>query len=200
MNNLDNLVEILFENAHTAVAWQDRAVPATLPEQLYNHVKWGPTSANSSPARFVFLASKEVRQRLRPAIVAGNVEKIIEAPLVVLVAYDLQFYDQFPKLWPHEDLRSWYAADHVLAEETAQRNSTLQGGYMILAARALGFDVAPISGFDAALVEEIFLQGKNWRLNFIMGIGYADSTRQQPRKPRLDFEEACLLYPPPMDN
>ena len=160
---------------------------------LYDLAKWGPTSANGSPARFVFLRTDEAKRRLVPALSAGNVEKTLTAAAVVIVAYDPAFYDKLPELFPHVDARSWFAGDAELAEETAFRNGTLQGGYMILAARAMGLDCGAMSGFDRGMVDAEFFAANGWRSNFLLNLGEADVTQQLPRQPRLAFEDACLM-------
>ncbi|TLU72821.1 malonic semialdehyde reductase [Lichenicoccus roseus] len=189
----DAVLEQVFRQARTPERWRDLPVPETLLHALYELVKLGPTSGNCSPARFVFLASRDSRERLRPALSSGNVERTMSAPLTVIVAQDPLFYEQLPRLYPQVEARSWFAADIVLAEETASRNGSLQGGYLILAARMLGLDAAPMSGFDNDKVDEIFLSGQGWRSNFLLNLGYADGEPSHPRAPRLAFDEACLL-------
>ena len=194
----EELLDRVFRTARTATRWRDAAVPQSLLHTLYDLVKLGPTSGNCSPARFVFLESRDSRERLRPALSTGNVERTMSAAVTVIVASDPMFYEQLPRLYPHAEARSWFAADAGLAEETAFRNATLQGGYLILAARMLGLDAAPMSGFDNAKVDEIFLFGRgstsgNWRSNFLVNLGYADGIPDVPRAPRLAFDEACLL-------
>ena len=183
----------LFRTAHTAYAWQDRPVPDTKLQELYDLLKWAPTSANSSPARFVFIRTKEGKEKLRPALSAGNVEKTMSAPVTVIVAQDNRFYDELPKLFPHTDAKSWFADNWSLADQTATRNATLQGAYLILAARAVGLDAGPMSGFDNWKVDEAFLSGTNWKSNFLVNLGHADPAGEQPRAPRLQFDEACRL-------
>jgi 3-hydroxypropanoate dehydrogenase len=153
----------------------------------------GPTSANSGPARFVFVRTTEAKERLKPALSAGNLEKTMAAPVTVIVAYDPRFYDELPRLFPHADARAWFAGNEALAEETAFRNSTLQGAYLIMAARALGLDCGPMSGFDRAKVDEAFLAGRGWKSNFLVNLGYGDPEGVLERLPRLSFDEACEL-------
>jgi 3-hydroxypropanoate dehydrogenase len=160
---------------------------------LYDLVKLAPTSGNSSPGRFVFLTTRDSRERLRSALSPGNVEPTMAAAVTVIVAQDPLFFEQLPRLYPSEDARSWFAADLGLAEDTAFRNATLQGGYLILAARALGLDVWPMSGFDSHMVDDIFLAGSGWRSNFLINLGYAAGAPELPRAPRLTFDEACML-------
>ena len=153
----------------------------------------GPTSANSSPARFVFLTTEEAKERLIPALMPGNVEKTRSAPVTVIVAQDQEFYEQLPRLWPQVDARSWFAGNAGLIADTAARNSSLQGAYFMLAARALGLDCGPMSGFDAEKVNAEFFPDGKWRANFLVNLGFGDSETLHPRAPRLDFEEACCV-------
>ena len=183
----------LFRSARTHNKWQDRPVPDATLQALYDLLKWGPTSANSMPARFVFLRTPEGKEKLRPALSAGNTEKTMTAPVTVIVAHDLKFYDRLPFLFPHADARSWFAGSERLAETTAFRNGTLQGAYLIMAARSLGLDTGPMSGFDNAKVDEAFFAGTDWRSNFLVNLGYGDSSGLFDRSPRLSFDEACRL-------
>ena len=178
----DAALDRVFREARTPLTWAEADIDEELLQTLYGLVKLGPTSGNCSPARFVFLRHRDNRERLRAALSSGNVERTLSAPVTVIVAHDPQFYEQLPRLYPQADVRSWFAADPVFAEETAFRNSTLQGGYLILAARMLGLDAAPMSGFDNAKVDEIFLDGQGWRSNFLVSLGYAD--RLQGGSPR----------------
>ena len=189
----EDVLDRVFRDARTPSRWADTALPDGLLQTLYELVKLGPTSGNCSPARFVFLESRDSRERLRPALSAGNVERTMSAAVTVIVATDPLFYEQLPRLYPQAEARSWFAADAGLAEETAARNATLQGGYLILAARMLGLDAGPMSGFDNTRVDDIFLSGQNWKSNFLVNLGYADGTPEAPRAPRLAFDEACLL-------
>ncbi|WP_413788762.1 malonic semialdehyde reductase [Acidisoma sp.] len=180
-----------FLHARTPRAWTDRPVEEETLQHLYDLVKLGPTSANSSPARFVFVRSQEARERLRPALNHGNVEAVMTAPVTAIVAYDPSFYDFLPRLYPQaEDARSWFAWNDEFSLETAVRNGSLQGGYLILAARLLGLDCWPMSGFDAAKVDSLFLDGRGWRANFLLSLGYAAPV-EGPRNPRLTFAESC---------
>jgi 3-hydroxypropanoate dehydrogenase len=171
-------------------------------------MKWGPTSANATPARFVFLRSREAKDRLRPTLAPGNVDKTMTAPVTIIIAYDLLFYEKLPKLWPHNPaMRTLFAENPQLVEVTAKRNSSLQGAYLMMAARALGLDCGPMSGFDnARLDEEFFGAGKECegceqeffpaghvKSNFLCNLGYGDPRSLYPRAPRLDFREACTL-------
>lgn len=183
----------LFREARTHSAWSDRPVPDELLRELYDLLKMGPTSANSGPGRFLFLRSAEAKARLRPALSAGNLDKTMSAPVTVVVGEDLAFYDQLPRLFPHADARSWFVGNQRLIEETAFRNSTLQGAYLILAARALGLDCGPMSGFDRAAVDAEFFAGTTVRSNFLVNLGCGDETGLFPRQPRLPFADACRL-------
>jgi 3-hydroxypropanoate dehydrogenase len=184
----------LFRNARTHNAWLDKPVTDGTLRELYDLVKWGPTSANSSPARFVFIRSAAAKERLRPMLAPGNVEKTMAAPVTVIVAYDLQFYEKLPELFPHKpSMRALFAENPSLAEETARRNSSLQGAYLIVGARALGLDCGPMSGFDNAKLDEEFFPASQVKSNFLCNLGYGDPTELSPRSPRLKFDEACTL-------
>jgi 3-hydroxypropanoate dehydrogenase len=189
----DSALDVLFREARTHRAWLPEPVPDELVYQVYDLFKLGPTSANSSPARVVFLKSAEAKARLFPALAPGNVEKTRNAPLTAIVAYDLEFYEKLPELNPAMDFRSAFAGKPDLIQETAFRNSTLQGAYMILAARALGLDCGPMSGFEADKVNAEFFPDGKWKANFICNLGHGDASKLYPRQPRLPFEEACRL-------
>ena len=183
----------LFRSARTANAWQDRTVSDAKLQELYDLLKFGPTSANSSPARFVFVRTAEGKAKLKDALSEGNIAKTMTAPVIVIVAHDPRFYDELPKLFPHADARSWFAGNAALAEVTAFRNGTLQGAYLIMAARAVGLDAGPMSGFDNAKVDEAFFAGSGWKSNFLVNLGYGDESGLFPRSPRLSFDEAARL-------
>ena len=183
----------LFRSARTHYAWQDRTVPDTKLQELYDLLKFGPTSANSSPARFVFIRTAEGKAKLKDALSEGNIAKTMTAPVTVIVAHDTKFYEELPKLFPHADARSWFAGNDALAEVTAFRNGTLQGAYLIMAARAIGLDTGAMSGFDNAKVDEAFLAGTGWKSNFLVNLGYGDESGLFPRSPRLGFDEAARL-------
>jgi 3-hydroxypropanoate dehydrogenase len=204
----DAAMDTLFREARTYSAWQDRPVTDQTLRDLYDLLKWAPTSANAAPARFAFLRTKEARERLRPALAPLNVEKTMTAPVTVIIAYDLKFYEQLPKLFPHSPaMRQLFESNPELMEATAKRNSSLQGAYLIMAARALGLDCGPMSGFDPAKVdEEFFAAGKpcfgcdqeffpegHVKTNFLCNLGYGDPSKLFPRLPRLPFNEACSL-------
>lgn len=183
----------LFREARTFNEFHDRPIDDATLHQLYDLMKWGPTSANSSPARFVFVRSDEAKQKLKPALAEGNRDKTMKAPVTVIVAHDMAFYDQLPKLFPHTDARSWFAGNDEAIKTTAFRNGTLQGGYLILAARALGLDCGPMSGFDNAKLDEAFFAGTTIKSNFLINLGYGDPAKLHPRNVRLDFAEACRI-------
>jgi 3-hydroxypropanoate dehydrogenase len=181
----------LFRQARTHNAWLSKRVPIEALREAYELARWGPTSANSTPARFVFLESEAAKARLLPALAPLNVEKTKVAPVTAIIAWDTEFYEKLPKLFPHADMRSVFAGNKSLAEETAFRNSSLQGGYFILAARAVGLDCGPMSGFDKAKVNAEFFPDGKWQANFLCNLGYGDRSKLFPRNPRLEFDEAC---------
>jgi len=210
MNNVltDEALDQLFRKARTHSTWLEKPVTDDTLRQLYDVMKWGPTSANGSPARFVFVRSPEAKERLRPILAPGNVEKTMTAPVTVIIAYDLLFFEKLPKLFPHSPaMRDLFAKNPQLIEVTAKRNSSLQGAYLIIAARALGLDCGPMSGFDnARLDEEFFGAGKECegceqeffpaghvKSNFLCNLGYGDPAKLFPRAPRLEFNDACTL-------
>jgi nitroreductase len=183
----------LFRQARTHSAWlPKRVAPETL-RQIYELARFGPTSANSTPARFVFIESEAAKARLLPALAPLNAEKTKAAPVTVIVAWDTEFYDKLPQLFPHADMRSFFVGNQSLIEETAFRNSSLQGGYFILAARAVGLDCGPMSGFDKAKVNAEFFPDGKWKVNFLCNLGYGDGSKLFPRNPRLEFDEACKV-------
>lgn len=181
----------LFRQARTHNGWIEDALPETLPETLYELLKWGPTSANVSPARFVFVRTPEGKARLSPHLSSGNRAKTMAAPLCVIVAYDLDFAEKLPTLFPHEPSARYWFGDPVVREATALRNSSLQGAYLIMAARALGLDCGPMSGFDNAGVDAEFFAGTPVKSNFLCNIGHGDPAKLFGRNPRLSFQEAC---------
>ena len=191
---LDDLaLDQLFRAARTQNKWQDRPVPDAKLHELYDLLKWGPTSANSSPARFVFVRTSEGKAKLKEALSAGNLEKTMAAPVTVIVCYDSYFYDKLGQLFPHADAKPWFTSSPEFAEKTAFRNGSLQGAYLMLAARAIGLDVGAMSGFDNAKVDELFLFGTGWKSNFLVNLGYGDPAGLFPRSPRLSFDEAARL-------
>jgi 3-hydroxypropanoate dehydrogenase len=193
--NLDGAgLDLLFREARTHDKFTDQAVTDDELRALYNILRNGPTSANSSPARFLFLRTEEAKRKLASALSGGNHDKTMAAPVTVIVAYDPRFYEKLPKLFPHNpDAMSWFTDNASLAAITAFRNGTLQGAYLMLAARAVGLDTGPMSGFDNEKVDEIFLAEYGWRSNFLCNIGRGDPSGMYPRSPRLEFDEACAL-------
>lgn len=189
----DRALDQLFRAARTQNAWQDRPVPDARLEELYGLLKFAPTSANCSPARFAFVRTAEGKAKLKQALSPGNIEKTMTAPVTVIVAHDVEFYEKLPFLFPHADARSWFAGNPAFAETTAIRNGTLQGAYLILAARAVGLDAGPMSGFDNSRLDELFFAGTSWKSNFLVNLGYGDPAGVFPRSPRLAFDEACRL-------
>lgn len=185
--------EQLFTDARTYNAWSDRTVLDEQLKNLYDYVKYGPTSANCCPARFIFVTSDEAKEKLKPALDGSNVEKTMSAPATVIIAMDNEFYEELPKLFPHADAKSWFDSDEEKAKDAAFRNSTLQGGYLIMAARALGLDCGPMSGFDKDKVKDAFFPDKNWTANFLCNLGYGTEENLFPRSPRLKFDEACEI-------
>jgi 3-hydroxypropanoate dehydrogenase len=208
-------MDLLFRKAHTHGSWLDKPVSDDTLRELYELMKWGPTSANCCPARFLFLRTPEAKARLKPALAPGNVAKTMAAPVTAIIGYDMKFYEYLPKLFPHTDARAWFADKPELSVITAQRNSSLQGAYFIMAARALGLDCGPMSGFDQNMVDHEFFPAtkdsmkpdnelerafqqeyfpdSHVKANFLCNIGYGDPGKVYPRNPRLDFNEACKL-------
>jgi len=189
----ESCLDQLFREARTFSAWLPRPVPVELLRQAYELARFGPTSGNSSPLRIAFLATPEAKSRLLPALDPGNVDKTKAAPVTAIMAWDTEFYEQLPKLFPHMDARSWFAGKPAAIEETGFRNGTLQGAYFIVAARALGLDCGPMSGFSQAKVNAEFFPDGKWRANFLCNLGYGDRSKLLPRNPRLEFEEACVV-------
>ena len=185
--------KVIFEDARTYTVWQERPVTDDLLRQIYDLAKLGPTSSNCCPMRVVFVKSPEAKARLNPCLNEGNVEKTMKAPATAIVAYDTLFYDFLPKLFPARDMRTGFANNAELAQSTAFRNGSLQGAYLIIAARALGLDCGPMSGFDNAKVDAEFFPDGRWKSNFLCNLGYGDHTRLYPRNPRPSFEEACRI-------
>lgn len=183
----------LFTEARTHSAWRDTPVSDAQLEAIYQLVRLGPTSANCSPARFLFVRSPEGKARLKPALSSGNVEKTMSAPVTAIVAWDPAFYEQLPALFPYADARAWFTSSPELALETAFRNSSMQAAYLICACRALGLDTGPMSGFDRDKVDAEFFTTNGWKSNLLINIGYGDESKAHTRLPRLSFEDACGL-------
>jgi len=189
----DRDLDTLFMEARSYNAWSERPVPETMLEKIWNIARMGPTSANCSPARIVFVTSQAAKEKLRPCLMDGNVDKTMQAPATAIIGQDMAFYEKLPELFPHTDARAWFAGNDALIEETAIRNSTLQGAYLMLAARALGLDCGPMSGFDKEMVNEAFFTGTTAKVNFMCNIGYGTDEDLFPRSPRLSFAQACRV-------
>lgn len=186
-------LKTLFTEARTHNGWQDIPVSDEQLREIYDLMKWGPTSANCSPARMVFVRTPEGKEKLAPALSGGNLAKTLAAPVTAIVAWDSQFYERLPELFPHSDARSWFTSSPELAQETAFRNSSLQAAYLIFACRALGLDTGPMSGFDPQKVDTAFFTGTSLKSNLLINIGYGDASKVYGRLPRLTFEDACGL-------
>lgn len=204
----DEALDALFRTARTYYSWLDKPVHDDTLREIYELMKWAPTAANANPTRFIFVRSNAAKERLRPCLAPGNVDKTMSAPVTVIVAYDLMFFEKLPKLFPHApQMRDLYATNPQLVETTARRNSSLQGAYFLLAARAVGLDCGPMSGFDNAKLDETFFAAGrecegcdqeffpegHVRSNFLINLGYGDASKLHPRLPRLGFTEACSL-------
>lgn len=186
-------LKTLFTDARTHNGWQDIPVSDATLREIYDLMKWGPTSANCSPARFVFVRTPDSKEKLAPALSSGNLAKTLAAPVTAIVAWDSEFYERLPELFPHGDARSWFTTSPELAQETAFRNSSLQAAYLIFACRALGLDTGPMSGFDPQKVDAAFFTGTSLKSNLLINIGYGDASKVYARLPRLTFEDACGL-------
>ena len=189
----DSALDLIFRNARTLTAWLDKPVPEAVLRAVWDLAKLGPTSANCCPARIVFVASPEAKERLKPCLSPGNVEKTMKAPATAIIGHDLEFYERLPALFPHTDARSWFVGKPDLARETAFRSGTLQGAYLMLAARALGLDCGPMSGFDSDAVDAAFFPGGKVKSNFLCNLGYGDRTSLRPRGPRPVFDDVCAV-------
>jgi 3-hydroxypropanoate dehydrogenase len=185
--------EQLFDNARTQNGFTGEPVSEATLRQLYEMMKWGPTSANSSPARIVFVTSPEAKEKLLACVSPGNLEKTRAAPVTAIIGMDLAFYEKLPHLFPHADAKSWFVGKKEFIDTTAFRNSSIQGAYLIVAARALGLDCGPMSGFDNAKVDAAFWAGTEVKTNFICNLGRGDPSKVFARSPRLSFEEACRI-------
>jgi 3-hydroxypropanoate dehydrogenase len=187
-------LELLFLNARTHNGWQDRPVEDDLLRQLYTLARMAPTATNTSPMRLVFVKSREAKEQLKPCLAPGNVDKTMNAPVTAIVAYDTEFHEKMPKLFPARDMRTQLLGQSAEArQQMAFMNSTLQGAYLILAARGLGLDCGPMAGFDNAKVDAAFFRDGKWKSNFLLNLGYGDPAKLYPRNPRLDFDEACRV-------
>jgi len=183
----------IFLEARTYNAWKPDPIPEATLRKLWDLARMGPTSANCSPARIVFVVTPAAKEKLKPALMPTNVEKTMTAPAVAVIGHDLEFHEHLPKLFPHTDARAWFAGNQPLIETTAFRNGTLQGAYLIIAARALGLDCGPMSGFDNAMVDKLFFPGGKVKSNFLCNLGYGSTKNLFPRSPRFAFEEACRI-------
>ena len=187
-------LDAIFREARTHHAWLNKPVDDALLRQVYDLAKLGPTSANMSPMRIVFVKSKEAKEQLRPALQPGNVDKTMAAPVTAIIAMDLHFYEHLPRLFPHADAKTWFQPlPETVLEYMALRNSSLQGGYFMLAARALGLDCGPMSGFDNAKADAAFFPEGRFKSNFLINIGYGTGKGLRPRDPRFTFDEACRM-------
>ncbi|SFL45932.1 malonic semialdehyde reductase [Rugamonas rubra] len=189
----DTALDTLFYAARTHNGWQPREVSDAQLEHLFDLLKWAPTAANSSPARLVFVKGAEAKARLLPCMAPGNQAKVEQAPVTVIVGMDMEFYEKLPQLSPAVDARSWFVGNAKAIADTALRNSSLQGAYLIMAARAIGLDCGPMSGFDADKLDAAFFAGTPVRANFVCSLGYGEPAKVRPRAPRLSFAEACRI-------
>lgn len=190
----DRALDLVFRNARTHNEWLDDPVTDDDLRAIFDAMKFGPTTANSWPARFVFLRSRESRGKLAPHLSEGNREKTLRAPICAIVAYDLEFYERLDRLFPHDPTaRSWFAGKEEHVRVTALRNGSLQGAYFIVAARSLGFDCGPMSGFDNDGVDAAFFAGSGWRSNFLCNLGHGDASKLFPRNPRPGFDDVCRI-------
>jgi 3-hydroxypropanoate dehydrogenase len=189
----DASLDQLFRDARTYNAWQDRDVPDSLLHELIDLAKLGPTSANCSPARFLFVKSRAAKEKLKPHLSEGNREKTMKAPVCAIIGYDFDFYEHLPYLFPHTNAKSWFEGKPKKIEQTAFRNGTLQGAYLIMAARALGLDCGPMSGFDNEAVDKEFFADTNVKSNFLCNLGFGDGADLKPRAPRFRFDQIALI-------
>jgi len=189
----NDALDVLFRDARTHNGWQDKPVSVEKLHTLWDLVKMGPTSANCLPARIVFVTSEAGKLRLKPHLMEGNVAKVMAAPVTAIIGHDLEFYEHLPKLFPHTDARAWFVGNDALIQETAFRNATLQGGYLIMAARAMGLNCGPMSGFDQAGVNREFFSGTAIKSNFLCTIGYGTDENLFARSPRPDFDTFCSV-------
>jgi 3-hydroxypropanoate dehydrogenase len=189
----DQAFDTIFRKARTANGWLDKPVSDDVLQKIYDDMKFGPTSANSCPLRIVFLKSNASKERLKPFLLESNQSKVMTSPVTAILAWDVKFYDQLPKLFPHTDARSWFAGNDKMIYDTAFRNSSLQAAYFMIAARAHGLDCGSMSGYDQAKTDAEFFPGGEWKSNFICALGYGDDAKLFPRNPRLGFDEACKI-------
>ena len=186
-------LDVLFRDARTHNGWRDKPVSEDLLRQVFDLAKMGPTSANCSPMRVVFVSTPAGKERLKPALAPGNLDKTMAAPVTAIIAQDTLFYEHLPKLFPHADAKSWFVGNDALIQGTMVRNATLQGGYLMLAARALGLDCGPMSGFDPAKLNAEFFPDGRFQANFLCNLGYGDPAKLFPRSPRFAFDDVCTI-------
>ena len=189
-------LDCLFLKARSQNGWRDTPVTDEQLQSLYELLKWAPTSANSQPARFLFLRSKEAKEKLRPALAPGNIDKTMAAPVVAIIAHDLDFHERLPEFFPHNPgFADLFRGDEKrpMRESFAFRNGSLQGAYLMMAARSIGLDCGPMSGFDQGKVDDLFFAGSSLRSNFLCSLGYGDPAKVMDRLPRMPFEQACQL-------
>lgn len=186
-------MDLIFRNARTHSAWLDKEVSDVLLEAVYDLAKFGPTSANCSPMRVLYVKSAAAKARLEPALSEGNMAKTMAAPVTAIIGHDLAFYEKLPELFPHTDARPWFAGKPNHIQTTAFRNGSLQGAYFIIAARSLGLDCGPMSGFDNKAVDDEFFAAAQIKSNFLCNLGYGDPAALFPRSPRLAFDQACEI-------
>ncbi len=189
----EDALKTLFLDARTHNGWADTPVEDSILHDMWNLVRMAPTSANCAPARIVFVKSAAAKEQLKPCLMDGNIDKTMAAPVTAIIGHDMEFYEKLPQLFPHADARSWFVGNDELIETTAFRNSTLQGAYLIMAARSLGLDCGPMSGFDNAKVDDLFFSGTKVQSNFLCNIGYGTEEDLFPRSPRFEFDEACRI-------
>lgn len=189
----DHALDQLFREARTHNDWLEKPVGTDLLKAVWGLARMGPTSANCSPARIVFVVSDAAKEKLKPCLAEGNVAQTMSAPATAIIGHDMKFYDRLPELYPHADARAWFVGDDEKIFATAFRNGTLQGAYFLIAARALGLDCGPMSGFDEAAVDAAFFTGTDVKSNFLCNLGHGSGKRLHPRSPRLDFDDACSV-------
>lgn len=190
---MDQSVKQVFLEGRTHSHWLDKPVEDDLLKKIHELARLGPTSANCCPMRILFIKFPEAKEKLRPCLAEGNVDKTMKAPVTAIIGYDLQFYEWLPKLFPHTSARDWFAGNKQLIEETAKRNGTLQGAYFMIVARSFGLDCGPMSGFDNAKIDATFFAGTEIRSNFLCNLGYGDATKLFPRSPRFEYAEVCQV-------
>lgn len=194
MENLTSeMFNLLFDTKRTPRAWKNKSVDLNLLQKIYDHSKFGPTSANCSPLRVIFVHSKGAKEKLKLCLAPGNVDQTMQAPITAIFAYDLNFYTHMDKLYPHTNARSWFEGNEPLIKETAFRNATLQAAYFMICARGFGLDCGPMSGFESKAIDEVFFKDTDYRSNFLCNLGYGEVTDLKPRDWRFPFEEICTI-------